>query len=948
MPRSTPARIALAAIWGFAAWTLLSAAWAESAAAAWEGGARTCLYAALLSIGLAALPDRRQRAWLGAALVAGVAVIAAITLIDLLRDGTDAFLAGRLNDPVGYRNGTAALFAFAFWPLIGFAAPQGRAPALRAFALSTAVLMLGLAFLTQSRGVLIGLLAGAVVLLASGPDRLRRAWLGLATGGAVALASAKLLGPYDAFEAGNAVTASEIDSAVRALVLVSLAMFVGGLAFAVFDNGLRSSSEAYSRLRGIALGGLVVVVVVGAVGALIAIGNPVSYADSELDEFTDVEREASTSSTRLGSVGGQRYDLWRVAWTEFEHHPIGGVGEGNYWFDYFRERENDRNLSDPHSLPFRLLAESGLVGTALFATFVVALGIAITQRIRAAPPAERRWLAGLAAGGTTVLAQTVTDWFWLLPGLLGLGFLVLALAGAENPDEAPGRDRNLAVESGRKSWRGRGGIARAVGALALLGLIASITTLYLSDLYVRKARAEASGDPEAQLNAARSAEDLNPVSVTPLYLQASAFESMGQLDQALEALQVALDQEPRNFVTLGLLGDFEVRARRPAAARAYYRRALSLNPRDVGLQQLSGGAAQRANTTKAIWGPSSFDASNAACPTPDPCSAFPIYRELGVDVYQFQLWFSQIAPTPPADPRNPNDPAYKWPASADAIVREAAANGIQPAALIQLSPPWANGTSRFERKCRTTFHACRSVVSAPDPTAFADFAYAASRRYPSIKLWMIWGEPMLGNNFQPMPPRSKLGPRTYGKILDKTYVALKQASPLNLVAGGSTVTQQPPNVGFGGSPVAFIKSMRLKNGRMPRMDLLSHNPFEARFPNLRKTPISRGYGGLSDIDSLHRDLLKIYGKRVKVPKLWLSEYTVVSDQPQFGGFFISRKEQARWLSAAYAIAGSQKYVAGLGWFTLLDQPKGPGSGNHGLMQRDGVRKPSFFAYAAVP
>jgi hypothetical protein len=359
-------------------------------------------------------------------------------------------------------------------------------------------------------------------------------------------------------------------------------------------------------------------------------------------------------------------------------------------------------------------------------------------------------------------------------------------------------------------------------------------------------------------------------------------------------------------------------------------------------------ATAGANTTKAIWGPSTLGANNAACPTPDPCSAFPIYRELGVDVYQFQLNFNEIAPTPPADPRNPNDPAYKWPASVDTIVGEAAANGIQLAALIQFSPPWANGG--------------RSLVWAPEPAAFANFAYAASRRYPSIKLWMIWGEPIVGFNFLPMPPRSKRGPRTYGKILDKTYVALKQASPQDLVAGGSTVTHTLS--GFRGSPVTFIRYMRLKNGRMPRMDLLSHNPFEARFPRLRNGPFNPGFGGLSDIDTLHKELVKIYGKRgkknrkgtraaaagkrVKVPRLWLSEYTVVSDQIQFGGPFVTRAEQARWLSAAYAIAGSQKYVAGLGWFTLVDQPEGPGFGNHGLMQRDGVRKPSFFAYAAVP
>ena len=83
-----------------------------------------------------------------------------ITLVFLHLDGADLFVAGRLDDPIGYRNATATLFAFAFWPLIGVAAERGRNAPLRAVAFAAAVLALGLAFLTQSRGVTIGLCAG--------------------------------------------------------------------------------------------------------------------------------------------------------------------------------------------------------------------------------------------------------------------------------------------------------------------------------------------------------------------------------------------------------------------------------------------------------------------------------------------------------------------------------------------------------------------------------------------------------------------------------------------------------------------------------------------------------------------------------------------------------------------------------------------------------------------
>src|SRR4051812_4950190 len=178
MPRGA-LRVALFAIWGFAAWTLLSMLWAESPALAWEGANRTILYAALASLALLTAAPARQLEFVGNALVAGISLLAVVTLLRIRANGPDLFLAGRLDSPVGYRNGTAALFAFPVWPLIVIGATRGRSPALRAGALAWAVLCLGLAFSTQSRGVALGLACGGLVALALGPDRLKRAWLAI-------------------------------------------------------------------------------------------------------------------------------------------------------------------------------------------------------------------------------------------------------------------------------------------------------------------------------------------------------------------------------------------------------------------------------------------------------------------------------------------------------------------------------------------------------------------------------------------------------------------------------------------------------------------------------------------------------------------------------------------------------------------------------------------------
>ena len=110
--------------------------------------------------------------------------------------------------------------------------------------------------------------------------------------------------------------------------------------------------------------------------------------------------------------------------------------------------------------------------------------------------------------------------------------------------------------------------------------------LFLSDAYIQRARTVVD-DPAAELSAAQTAATFDPWSVTPHYLQSSAYETMGNRVAADRQLNDALALEPQNSATLGVLGDFEARGGDLPAARAYYRRALALNPLDTGLQQLA-------------------------------------------------------------------------------------------------------------------------------------------------------------------------------------------------------------------------------------------------------------------------------------------------------------------------------------------------------------------------
>jgi len=105
----------------------------------------------------------------------------------------------------------------------------------------------------------------------------------------------------------------------------------------------------------------------------------------------------------------QRFVYWQTAYNTFEAYPLLGVGLGNYAF-YFdemlpnqpwdRQKEIMRQITPtegrdrlitPKNLYARLLAETGIIGTAIFTTFVIAiLGCVLFLGFSNAPE-ERYW-----------------------------------------------------------------------------------------------------------------------------------------------------------------------------------------------------------------------------------------------------------------------------------------------------------------------------------------------------------------------------------------------------------------------------------------------------------------------------------------------------------------------------------------------------------------------------
>jgi hypothetical protein len=175
-------------------------------------------------------------------------------------------------------------------------------------------------------------------------------------------------------------------------------------------------------------------------------------------------------------------------------------------------------------------------------------------------------------------------------------------------------------------------------------------------------------------------------------------------------------------------------------------------------------------------------------------------------------------------------------------------------------------------------------------------------------------------------------------MLDGAYGALKGVRRSNVVIGGMTWT-----VGVIPAP-QFVRWMRLPNGKPPRLDWFGHNPFSVRFPRLSRRPYGNGIRDMSDVDTLSREVRRAYRHRGR-PRLWLSEFTISARRTNRAfNFFVSERQQARWLSSAYRIANSKGYVAGLGWYTLLDEPESEMGLTSGLLDAAGKPKPAYFAY----
>lgn len=566
---------ALAGLVGLWAWSLVSTSWAESADQAVTEANRWMLYAALLATLLLLLrDDRLGRLLLGVATALVAALGAYLIGVILAGDGASLFLGARLNEPLGYVNGQGGYLLLGIWPLVAVA-ERARNHVLSGAAVAAAVMLAGVVVLTQTRAVVPAVLISAVALLALVPGRERRAWVLVAVGAGLAVLMDPLLDVYDQSEG---VPAEDVlrDAAARVAIV---AVAVGALwAAARAAVGRAYSGSGPPRgLRAVSIAALSTLVVLAVVAGVAATGNPIRELGDQWDGFTNLQG-GSSDRTRFTSLGGNRYDYWRIAIDQFEDEPLRGMGAGNYDRTYFLERRTSEDIRQPHSIELQTLAELGLVGGLALALF---LGGVLWGFGRRALTARRRPedIGMVVAGGgifLTWLVHTSVDWLHLIPGVTGVALFGAAVL--------------LAPWAGSRAAPG-GSVTRrivVVGAAAIVVFAAlHLGRSTLADRALTQGQDALPANPQRALSKAGDSLDLNDEATETYFLAAAAYARLNQYEEARGALLQAARREPHNFLPWALLGDLAVRRGDLRQAERDYGRALELNPRDPVIGRLA-------------------------------------------------------------------------------------------------------------------------------------------------------------------------------------------------------------------------------------------------------------------------------------------------------------------------------------------------------------------------
>jgi len=520
-----------------AVWVGLSLAWSITPDASWDWLNRSLVVLGFVFLGLvlAGLEHGGRAVVALLTVVTGVAVGWALLGVVVPSLAPNGDRVARLSEPVGYWNALALLCAMAL--VLGLA--LAASPASLFLRVTGSALVYGSAIamlMTQSR-------AGALVAIVMVAVWLRRSRRRLDDAVRLVLAAIPAVVVAGWAFTRSALVDDDVGRAARVHdgKLFAVALIVGFVVVVLSAVLVPVAQLVSSDPRRVKRALLVVLAALVLFGAVVLVAGGGGSGGRGGDEITIGACENSPGRFRT-LCDNNRLAWWRDAVRIARDHPLAGTGAGTYAIARLRVRSDSSTTKEPHSLPFQLLADLGLVGLALgvvAASGAVGVSRRALRNASAATEDATTLLVAVTLGwGLHALVDYDADFLAVTaPAALALGSLIALSVG--------------------EARRLQAGISWAIAAVAVcVGAVGSLALPELASRAVdRGTTALEAGDLETAARKARDARSLNPFSPLPIVLQSDVADAAGDSAAAAARLREAAElqpENPRGWIALGL------------------------------------------------------------------------------------------------------------------------------------------------------------------------------------------------------------------------------------------------------------------------------------------------------------------------------------------------------------------------------------------------------------
>lgn len=427
----------------------LSLTWSISRTETVQELLRSSMYLAAFALAAASLSSWRlvgpfiDGMNLIAGAVAGYGVVQKVKPVEYPSNTTDGV---RVGSTLEYANTVAVVLGMGI--ALGLARmTQLRNPVVRGLYAALILVFGAILYLTFSRGGMLSLAAGLVVLFAVSGRRLEMfGSLLLITGPLVWMVwQVQGLDTFFDYVSNESLRAADGTAFRTYLVVAVIQAFLLQTIYA-FLVGRYELTPTLRRSLGIAA----LVAVLAGTGALGYIVLEEQQGSEEmLGAFSRKVEDTEDVRDRLTSLSSNsRSAYWRVAWEEWKEHPLTGTGAGTFQYTWLENRPGFGGVKQVHNVYLEQGTETGVVAfLALVGFAALLLGYAAwaAWRTTSGGAGERKvLLAGLTAAVAVYLVSSGLEWHWYIPPstlyffiLAGVTIRLAARAERTSPDGDP-------------------------------------------------------------------------------------------------------------------------------------------------------------------------------------------------------------------------------------------------------------------------------------------------------------------------------------------------------------------------------------------------------------------------------------------------------------------------------------------------------------------------------